>query len=225
MKIWKRKFYENGKREFQKVCSISFYNFSKNIEQPRFDILARFIPTRETSNRFSTRLLILQLAEGLVEKAQGERSTLFERNIADKVYGEWHAIRATWPAWIRRSNGFSKLAVSIGQERSGARGGRRGANGGETGSKVFGKSIETDREEREKHEDEEEGEDIAVRNPERTSRSAVPPYNFDLQRREESNMAADSFYAVNSEPCIFHFAWSFSISVRPTTVYSIVNVY
>lgn len=99
------------------------------------------------------------------------------------------------------------------------------ANGGETGSKVFGKSIESDREEREKHEDEEEGEDIAVRNPERTSRSAVPPYNFDLQRREESNMAADSFYAVNSEPCIFHFAWSFSISVRPTTVYSIVNVY
>lgn len=122
MKIWKRKFYENGKREFQKVCSISFYNFSKNIEQPRFDILTRFIPTRETSNRFSTRLLILQLAERLVEKAQGERSTLFERNTADKVYGEWHAIRATWPAWIRRSNGFSKLAVSIGQERSGARG-------------------------------------------------------------------------------------------------------
>lgn len=55
-----------------------------------------------------------------------------------------------------------------------------------------------------KDEDEEEGEDIAVRNPERTSRSAVPPYNFDLQRREESNMAADSFYAVNSEPRILH---------------------
>lgn len=96
--------------------------------------------------------------------------------------------------------------MSTGQERSGARDGEEGevrtvekqdrrrlANR----SKPIGWSAKKD-------EDEEEGEDIAVRNPERTSRSAVPPYNFDLQRREESNMAADSFYAVNSEPRILH---------------------